>query len=141
MSETSVTQYGEIARALRLIADRVEASGADGLVPCTYAVISLIPDSREPQDERVATVDALATVLLGSPGQEAPSGSGWHHAARGDVGPVEVSVHTGVTGPAPDAVQAELIALRAEVEYLRSKQTEAGRLVVAMLTPDAEVAS
>lgn len=121
------TYYTDVARALRQIAAalidaEVDAVNGPALVPATYGVrLSILPSTatEHTEDRRVATVDAIATAVLDKAGRQEPSGSGWHHIAHGDVGPVDVSIHTATTGPAPDEVQAELLRLRAENEALR----------------------
>jgi hypothetical protein len=117
-------RYAAIAAALRDIADRLTAADADhpALVPSDYVSISILPNTRHAEGDRVATIDALALAVLGvAGGEEHPSGGSWVHHARGQVGPVEVSIHTTVTGPTPDAIAAELAALRAENRRLRAE--------------------
>lgn len=121
-AERPTNTYTDLARHLHAIAHCIATIDRQDLAGDPYVYLSILPTSKAEEPTRVATVDALLTSILGKTGKQQPaSGGGFTHIGRGQVGPVEVSVHTKVAGPGPDEVQAELIRLRAENERLRAE--------------------
>jgi isopentenyl diphosphate isomerase/L-lactate dehydrogenase-like FMN-dependent dehydrogenase len=111
--------YAQLAAELRSMADAVEPLSGRGL---PELVVSVDVQTRARTDaDRVRTVDAVATALLGTPGhmERMPSGS-FHHTVSGRRGDVRVSVFDGVSDPAARERDDELARLRAELAALRT---------------------
>jgi methionine synthase II (cobalamin-independent) len=124
------TNCPDVARALREIASNLVDAAIDQVdsgLPSLGVHISIQP--RGDEDTRVLAVDAVARAVLGKAGagQRMHDGT-WHHSAQGHVGPVMVSVLTGVASPA----ERELAELRAKVASYEQAQIDEARA----LTPD-----
>lgn len=112
--------YAAYAAELHRIADDLNALAGRGLA-AAYVSIDIHPHRAEGTDEQItAEVDAVATALLGRPGETYRlSGGSYHHGARNDCEPVRVAVYNSVSDPDTRQRNAELAALRAELAALR----------------------
>lgn len=127
---------------LREIADRI-ASLADNGIAAPFETLSIQPDPGADEATRVRMVDAVGEAVLGKPAQTAElSGGGHHHAARGFVGKVSVTVFCAVRPP--DERDAEIARLRAElaeVERVRANLAAAREPVYDPTDPIQVVAA
>jgi hypothetical protein len=126
--------YAEIAAQLRHMADDLDGLAGVGL-PAPYFSIDIHPHG-ESDEQIVATVDAVATALLGTPGETYPVSGGFHHGHRGRRGPIWIGVYERVSDPAERERAAELARLRTEVAVYRSQVKPAGPLRPVVVLED-----
>jgi hypothetical protein len=133
--------YAEVAAELHRIADALNTITADGLAKLKVELKISTKLFKRPDDDavKVATVDAVALAVLGTPGQmEATNASAaydWvYHKAEAVCGPIAVRIYELVDDPRELDKRDELERLRAEVAELRQAATAAA---AAILTPDA----
>lgn len=106
------------ADELRAIADDLDALGPDYPAMSSVTVYIQPPDSGA-ADQIKSHVDDVAVALLGKPGETREMSSGvYHHTITGFRGSVQVSVFQRL--PKPDAKDAEIERLRAEVAVERA---------------------
>jgi hypothetical protein len=111
--------YYELARTLRGIADDIETLAVGDLRPLSGVSLLMQPDGRLPDDDKVATIDAVAAAVIGEPGRlRKMTSGGYHHDAGGSRGPVNIGVFAGVAAPEDREKDREIARLRAALERL-----------------------
>jgi hypothetical protein len=110
-----------VADQLRAIADDIETVDLDGLSAVSVTV-NMQPCPSDPDDLKIATVDAFCLALTDSKAATTQMVSGsWHHTGSTTREPVRVAVFTGITDPKIAATYAEVARLRAELATARTE--------------------
>ena len=116
----TASYYRDLAAELRSIATDIEQlDDADirGLEHRPYFDLHIQPaHDGDPDNEKVAVVDAVSAALLGEPGATHKMSTGsYHHTGKGHRGGISITVLCEVRSPEERELHAELERLRAQV--------------------------
>lgn len=115
-------QHGDLYRALKEFTHRFGSMQDNAIAELpAHTTVSITLQARGDTDaDTIRAIDVLAWDVLDERAQTRQMDSiHWHHNAHGNIGPVHVSVFAPVASPETNAKDAEIAALKAEVEQLR----------------------